>query len=102
MMSEIYLFKLTTGEEVIGSVADEIVNYNNINTLLVNKPMILGLDHNTRQLGGMPWMPLAKNDKVTIIGSAIIAISRLKPEIEKSYLQQISGIDLSVPSSFSL
>ena len=61
-----------------------------------------GLDHNTRQLGGMPWMPLAKNDKVTIIGSAIIAISRLKPEIEKSYLQQISGIDLSVPSSFSL
>ena len=26
-MSEIYLFKLSTGEEVIGSVADEIVNY---------------------------------------------------------------------------
>ena len=37
-----------------------------------------------------------RHDQVTLIGSSITAISKVKAEIEKLYLQQVSGIDLSV------
>ena len=40
-MNNIYLSKLTSGEEVIARTFEEIVNYNRINTVLIRNPMML-------------------------------------------------------------
>lgn len=99
-MNNIYLFKLTSGEEVIARTSEEIVNYNRINTVLIRNPMML--QFTPQGIGAMPWMVAAEDDQVTLIGSSITAISKVKAEVEKLYLQQVSGIDLSVPSTSSL
>ena len=99
----VYLYKLVTGEEIIAR-SEEIVNYNNINILLINRPMVLQMVPQGDRVGMalMPWMMSAKDDTVNLFGSSILAISKPKQELENSYLQQVSGIDLSTPSPFSL
>ena len=101
--NHVYLYKLVTGEEIIAR-SEEIVNYNNINILLINRPMVLQMVPQGDRVGMalMPWMMSAKDDTVSLIGASITAISTPKQELENSYLQQVSGINLSVPSSLSL
>ena len=61
-------------------MSEEIVNYNNINILLINRPMVLQMVPQGDRVGMalMPWMMSAKDDTVSLIGASITAISTPK------------------------
>ena len=98
-MNHVYLYKLTSGEEIIAR-SEEIVNYGNINMLSINRPMILQMVPQGDRVGMalMPWMMSAKDDTVNLFGSSILAISKPKQELENSYLQPLQNGVFYIPA----
>lgn len=100
-MNNIYSFKLVSGEEIIARTKEEIINPGSINNLSIRDPMAIQIT--PQGMGAIPWMMTSENDKfITLFGHSLIAYSKAKPEIEKLYLQQVSGIDLSSPSPLAI
>ena len=95
MANDVKVLKLITGEEVIARINEE----KNVDLVSLEKPMILQMlppTSSTGQVGFamIPWMPAAKNEKVSILIEHIIAEDEASDQTEKNYLQVITGLSL--------
>ena len=92
MANDVKIFKLTTGEEIIARAEQEQDN------MILKQPMILqAVPTQVQGAMGMalvPWMISAKGDFIKISLEHIVVETEPKPDLEKSYLSQISGITL--------
>ena len=95
MTNNVKVLKLITGEEVIARINEE----KNVDLVSLEKPMILQMlppTSSTGQVGFamIPWMPAAKNEKVSILIEHIIAEDEASDQTEKNYPQVITGLSL--------
>ena len=95
MANDVKVLKLITGEEVIARINEE----KNVDLVSLEKPMILQMlppTSSTGQVGFamIPWMPAAKNEKVSILIEHIIAEDEASDQTEKNYLQVVTGLSL--------
>ncbi len=95
MTNNVKVLKLITGEEVIARINEE----KNVDLVSLEKPMILQMlppTSSTGQVGFamIPWMPAAKNEKVSILIEHIIVEDEASDQTEKNYLQVITGLSL--------
>jgi hypothetical protein len=92
MSTEVRIFKLTTGEEIIARAEQEQ------DKIILNKPMTFqAVPTQVQGAMGMamvPWIISAKGDFIEISLSHIVVETEPKPDLEKKYLSQISGITL--------
>ena len=94
-MSDIKLFKLTNGEEIIARKQADTQT----NMIVLEKPMCIRpvSNDNTSKMGIaiFPWLMAAKdNDMVELSVEHIIVETVPKEVIEKSYLSKITGLTL--------
>ena len=91
-MSEVKVFKLTTGEEIIARAKQ------NRDYMELEKPMTLAPvpGQTTGQMGFamVPWMMAAKGDTLQLSLTYIVIETEAKSEIEKNYLASITGLSL--------
>ena len=91
-MSNVKVLKLTTGEEVIARVGQEVDN------IILEKPMTMapvpGQTPGQMGFAMVPWMMAAKGDSIQISLSHIVVETEAKSEIEKNYLASITGLSL--------
>ena len=95
MTNNVKVLKLITGEEVIARINEE----KNVDLVSLEKPMILQMlppTSSTGQVGFamIPWMPAAKNEKVSILIEHIITEDEASDQTEKNYLQVVTGLSL--------
>lgn len=95
MSQDVIMFKALNGEEIIARLIEE-----DDKIVLIEKPRLLvaqqGKQPGQMQIGLVPWYLGSPDGTVEVRQEHIF--SRLKlvpPELEKGYLQQTSGIDLS-------
>lgn len=91
-MSEVRVFKLTNGEEVIAKASPSVGGWN------LNDPMILrvGQDQAGRpQAGLIPFFISAKDCEIRINDDHILASIVAPSDIEAGYLTHTSGIQLA-------
>ena len=90
--TQVKIFKLTTGEEIIARAEQQR------DLMILNRPMTFQAVptqvQGTMGMAMVPWMISAKGDFVEISLSHIVVETEPKPDIEKNYLSQISGITL--------
>ncbi len=92
MANDVKIFKLTTGEEIIARADQEQ------DKMILKNPMTLQ-PVPTQVQGAMgmalvPWIISAKGDFIEISLEHIVVEAEPKPDLEKNYLSQISGITL--------
>ena len=93
MAIEVKVLKMISGEEVIARTKSE-------NTLVIlDKPLLLTQLPDPSQpgrvgLGLVPWILSAAEEDTVVSVDHIIAQLPAKPEIEKMYLSQTSGLSL--------
>ena len=91
-MSEVKVFKLTTGEEIIAR-AKQSRDY-----MELEKPMTLapvpGQAAGQMGFAMVPCMMAAKGDFIQISFSHIVVETKAKSDIEKNYLASITGLSL--------
>ena len=93
MAIEVKVLKMISGEEVIARIKSE----NNL--MILNKPMLLTqvsdpAGSGRMGLGFVPWILSAVEEDVVVSVDHIITQLSVKPEIEKMYLSQTSGLSL--------
>ena len=93
MATEVKVLKMISGEEVIARIKSE----NNL--MILNKPMLLTqvsdpAGSGRMGLGFVPWILSAVEEDVVVSVDHIITQLSVKPEIEKMYLSQTSGLSL--------
>jgi len=93
-MSDVTVFKMISGEEVMGKIIDEQDGF-----YMIKEPASI---HMTDQGGGKvgvgiaPYMPYAKEKKVQINKLAIAAVGSAADEMEAEY-ERIFGHGLVIP-----
>jgi hypothetical protein len=92
MAQEVIALKLTSGEEIVARVEDR-----RDESLTLDRVMIVGVgpgkDGNP-VVQMMPWLAANQDATVIVYNSHVVAAFGLHPELEKSYLQQTSRIQL--------
>ena len=92
MANDVKIFKLTTGEEIIARADQEQ------DKMILKNPMTLqAVPTQVQGAMGMalvPWIISAKGDFIEISLEHIVVEAEPKPDLEKKYLSQISGITL--------
>jgi len=91
MSYEVKVFKLVSGEEVIGKV-EEL----DFGKWLVSDARTLGINHQSGTAGWMPFMMSHPEATVTIKTDHVLAVAKSVPsDMEKKYLADTSGIALA-------
>lgn len=95
MSQDVIMFKALNGEEVIARLIEEVDGI-----VTVEKPRLLvaqrGKEPGQMTIGLVPWYLGSPDGTIDIREEHIFSRLRLvPPELEKGYLQQTSGIDLS-------
>jgi len=85
---DIVSIKLTSGEELIAKLSEDQ------DTLYtINKPMVLSMS--AQGLGMMPYMITVNPDQaITLLKSAVAAMSSTEKQFADAYVQQTTGIKL--------
>ena len=91
-MSDVKVWKLTTGEEIIARVEQQR------DYMMLEKPMTMapvpGQSPGQMGFAMVPWMMAAKGDSIQLSLSHIVVETEAKGEIEKNYLASITGLSL--------
>ena len=91
-MSEVKVFKLTTGEEIIARAEQQR------DIMILHRPMsfqpVPTQVQGTVGMALVPWLMSAKDDIIEISLTHIVIETEPKKDIEKNYLSTISGIAL--------
>lgn len=92
-MKNIQLLRLTSGEEIIGNVADKDDSWR-VEDAIVMIPAGEG------KLGFMPWMPYTKSSKgVDIPKQHVMFVVEPIDDLKNQHQQATSSIDLSASSA---
>ena len=91
-MSDVRVFKLTSGEEVVVEVLE-----NTENTVTIKNPVACVMQRSEKgpMLGFMPWMQ-ASNGPFTIQNDKIVTTAEVAEEVKNGY-NQIFGAGIVVP-----
>ena len=95
MENDVKVLKLSTGEEVLARVSNDLSNGDGLITL--NKPMILqAVPSQAGQIGFalVPLFMAGKNENITISIDYVIAQDDPKDQSEKNYLASVTGLTL--------
>ena len=96
MENDVKVLKLSTGEEVLARVSNDLSNGDGLITL--NKPMILqavpGQQPGQMGFALVPWCMAGKNESITISIDHVIAQDVPKNQSEKNYLASVTGLTL--------
>lgn len=109
-MAKIRVLKLTSGEEIIGSVSESkklvggvksegnnTVRLENVRTI-----MVAGVQNNQVALALIPFMNSCIEEAIEINADQIVAMpTTVRDDIEKAYLQQISKIEIAGAGALS-
>jgi len=83
-MENVKIIKLVTGEEVLSEVKDLP------DGVVLIKPMMLVMQQQGLQM--VPWLMLAKEQKIKILKDKIVMQYEAKAELVSAYQQQVTGI----------
>jgi len=88
----IKVMKLVTGEEVVAGVVENLSG-----AVEYTKPRVFLTQQTSQGLGAalVPWVWSAPDETVSIDSSFILATVSASKQLEDSYLQHTSGIDLT-------
>ena len=96
MTNNVKILKLVTGEEVVARVKEGVM----LKIFTLDNPMILESipNHQTGQIAitMIPWMKVAKCEKITISTEYILAEDDPEEEAEKEYLSTVTGLTLQI------
>lgn len=97
-MSELKLFKLLSGDDVLAKVVSEADTTYNIedSVLLVMHP---NKDGESMSVGFAPFLPYAEGP-VTIQKTALAAVTAPNGQLRNEHLRIFSGIVLATPNGF--
>ena len=91
-MGTVMVFKLISGEEILANLVDTSDNY-----ITLSKPRVLqimqGRDGPSAAI--VPWVITMPDAVITVYKNCIAAQCTASSDVERSYLSQTSGIDLS-------
>ena len=92
MSTQVKIFKLTTGEEIIARAEQQR------DIMILNKPMAFQAVptqvQGTMGMAKVPWMISAKGDFIKISLEHIVVETEPKPDLEKNYLSSSTGLSL--------
>jgi len=96
-MADVKLFRLTTGEDVIGKVKEEIFDENGISThMILQKPFVIIPQQEAPgkpvTLGFHQYIPYGKCDEVTFKQDNIVTSVEPNDELKKTYQANTGGI----------
>ena len=96
-MADVKLFRLTTGEDVIGKVKEEIFDENGISThMILQKPFVFIPQQEAPgkpvTLGFHQYIPYGKCDEVTFKQDNIVTSVEPNDELKKTYQANTGGI----------
>jgi len=96
-MADVKLFRLTTGEDVIGKVKEEIFDENGISThMILQKPFVIIPQQEAPgkpvTLGFHQYIPYGKCDEVTFKQDNIVTSVDPNDELKKTYQANTGGI----------
>lgn len=96
-MADVKLFRLTTGEDVIGKIKEEIFDENGISThVILEKPFAIIPQQEAPgkpvTLGFHSYIPYGKCDEVIFKNENIITSVQPNDELKKTYQQNTGGI----------
>jgi hypothetical protein len=96
-MSEITLFKLVSGEEIIATVSDK-----NDTRYVASKAMAIGVVQTGPQQYGLQLYPFLKGSpdgEFELQAHAVMGSMPTPPDLERSYISQTSGIEIATSLS---
>jgi len=96
-MADVKLFRLTTGEDVIGKIKEEIFDENGISThMILQKPFVIIPQQEAPgkpvTLGFHQYIPYGKCDEVTFKQDNIVTSVEPNDELKKTYQANTGGI----------
>ena len=96
-MADVRLFRLTTGEDVIGKIKEEIFDENGISThMILQKPFVIIPQQEAPgkpvTLGFHQYIPYGKCDEVTFKQDNIVTSVDPNDELKKTYQANTGGI----------
>ena len=96
-MADVKLFRLTTGEDVIGKIKEEIFDENGISThMILQKPFVIIPQQEAPgkpvTLGFHQYIPYGKCDEVTFKQNNIVTSVDPNDELKKTYQANTGGI----------
>lgn len=96
-MADVNLFRLTTGEDIIGKVKEELFDENGISThVVLEKPFVIIPQQEAPgkpvTLGFHSYIPYGKCDEVIFKNENIITSVQPNDELKKTYQQNTGGI----------
>ena len=96
-MADVKLFRLTTGEDVIGKVKEEIFDENGISThVILEQPFVIIPQQEAPgkpvTLGFHQYIPYGKCDEVIFKNENIITSVQPNDELKKTYQANTGGI----------
>jgi len=96
-MADVKLFRLTTGEDVIGKIKEEIFDENGISThMILQKPFVIIPQQEAPgkpvTLGFHQYIPYGKCDEVTFKQDNIVTSVDPNDELKKTYQANTGGI----------
>ena len=89
----IKVFKMVTGEIVVGSVADHGVDHSNMVT--IKKPVVI-VPISKQEMGMAPWIPFAKDESVQVSLSNILYFVEANEGLANEYNSEF-GSGLVMP-----
>lgn len=102
-MSRIVSLKLSSGEELLGSIPTEYIeNTFTLDLDSIRRLQVAGQQGGQIGLALVPWMMSAVDGIVSINKNMIVAIvqeDKLAKQLVDAYLQETSGIQLASPGS---
>ena len=96
-MADVKLFRLTTGEDVIGKIKEEIFDENGISThVVLEQPFVIIPQQEAPgkpvTLGFHQYIPYGKCDEVTFKQDNIVTSVQPNDELKKTYQANTGGI----------
>lgn len=83
-MSDVKLFRMHSGEEIIAKVVQAAEHYHKPSTWLIKSPAIL-IPVGEGKLGIAPWLPYCETDNMELPDKAVAFVANPKKELINNY-----------------
>ena len=99
---KVIALKMITGEDVVARLESTkfVGEFRETDAYVIDKPFVLHVQHTPQgmAMGLAPWtLANPGMSSLTVPASSVLVMYDVDAGVEQQYLQQTSGIDLSVP-----
>lgn len=95
MSRELKLFKLVSGEELVGTIVGEDSNANTYNIKDARTFIVIPNGQQSYALDLVPFLRGEPDGELTLFKHAILATCEVSADLERAYLSRTSGIEIA-------